>query len=567
MKRLRFIFPLMFSFALLFSACNEDKLDIPQKGVIGIDSFYETDEDAESALVAMYADFITNIGGNDGIYVPYNIVFNYCADNVLAAGEYYGDNDQFASINEFRYDAQSSVIYQMYRRLYFVIYHANLVISNFEYGESPVKDRVISEARVVRAWCHMMAAMAWGNPPLVDRVLLGADKPSNYEGGHVGLLKWCAKEAAESVQYLDERESPADKDGAVRVTKGFAWAVQGKALLYAGDYAGAKIPLRKVINSGKYALVPGEEFGNLFHLSGDGSPEKVFELNLINNSSIGDWSGKIQRSTWMEMNLWGWRSSRLVASPVMQADQGWGGLAVEESFANAFVANDGDSYRRKATIISYEEFLTELEWPSDDGDINRMTKAEKLADPNRGISNPDGLYGQCAYLQRKHIATAEDRSANSYRFNNFIITRYADVLLMYAEACAQAGDDDGSGLAALKEVQNRAGAPVSAKLTLEDVKKERNFELWMEGSRWIDMKRWNEFEKVKNAGKNIPSLKDAFFTDGEEAHRGYVTYSEPNAGKTVGFQSGKHEWFPYPYDVISINPNLKQNDGWGGSDE
>ena len=163
MKRLRFIFPLMFGFALLFSACNEDKLDIPQKGVIGIDSFYKTDEDAESALAAMYADFITNIGGNDGIYVPYNIVFNYCADNVLAAGEFYGDNDQFASINEFRYDAQSSVIYQMYRRLYFVIYSTNLVINNFEYGESPVKDRVISEARVVRAWCHMMAAMQ-GHP-------------------------------------------------------------------------------------------------------------------------------------------------------------------------------------------------------------------------------------------------------------------------------------------------------------------------------------------------------------------------------------------------------------------
>lgn len=561
MKRFRFIFPLMFGVALLLSSCSEDKLDIPQKGVIDIDSFYETDEDAESALVALYADFITNIGGNDGIYVPYNIVFNYTADNVLAAGEFYGDNDQFASINEFRFDSQSSVISQMYNRLYFVIYHANLVINNFEYGESAVKDRAISEARVIRAWCHMKAAMAWGTPPLVDNLLSSSDKPSNYEGTHEDLLRWCAKEAAESVQYLDEREGPEDKDGAVKVTKGFAWTVQGQALLYAGDYAEARAPLKNVISSGNYELVPGEEYGNLFHLSGDGSSEKVFELNLINNASIGDWSGKIQRSTWMEMNLWGWRSSRLAASPVMQADQGWGGLAVEEDFAAAFVANDGDSYRRKATIISYEEFLTELEWPSDGGDLNAMTNAEKLADPNRGIVNPDGLYGQCGYLQRKHIVAAEDRSANSYRFNNFIITRYADVLLMYAEACAQAGDD-GSGLAALQEVQTRAGAPVSATLTLEDVKKERNFELWMEGARWIDMKRWNEFEKAKDAGKNIPSLKDAFINDEEAAHRGYVTYSQPNAGKTVGFQAGKHEWFPYPYNVISINPNLKQNPGW-----
>lgn len=557
----KYIFPLLLTAVVLFSACNEDLLDIPQKGVIGIDSFYQTDEDAESALVNLYADFITNIGGNDGIYVPFNIIFNYPADNVLAAGEFYGDNDQLASINEFRFDSQSSVVSLLYSRLYYVIYHSNLVISNFEYGESAVKDRCISEARVVRAWAHMMAAFAWGTPPLVDRLLTPEEKPVNFEGTHEELIRWCAKEFGESVQYLDERKSPSDKDGAVKVTKGFALAMQGKALLNVGDYAAAKTPLKSVISSGKYALVPGEEFGKLFHLSGDGAPEKVFELNLINNASIGDWSGKIQRSTWMEMNLWGWRSSRLAASPTMQADQGWGGLAVEETFAKEFAANDGDSYRRKATMISYDEFITELQWPSDQGDINSMTRAQKLADPNRGIINPDGLYGQSEYLQKKHIVLAEDRSTNWYRFNNFIITRYADVLLMYAEACAQTNDND--GLQYLRMVQERAGSDyVSSTLTLQDVKKERNYELWMEASRWIDMKRWGEFEKAKKAGSRIPSLKDAFINDNEPAHRGYLTYSEPNAGLSVGFKEGKHEWFPYPYNVTSINPNIVQNPGW-----
>ena len=557
----KYIFPLLLTAVVLFSACNEDLLDIPQKGVIGIDSFYQTDEDAESALVNLYGDFITNIGGNDGIYVPFNIVFNYPADNVLAAGEFYGDNDQLASINEFRFDSQSSVVSLLYSRLYYVIYHSNLVIGNFEYGESAVKDRCISEARVVRAWAHMMAAFAWGTPPLVDRLLAPEEKPVNFEGTHEELIRWCAKEFGESVQYLDERKSPSDKDGAVKVTKGFALAMQGKALLNVGDYAAAKTPLKSVISSGKYELVPGDKFANIFHLSGDGSSEKVFELNLINNASIGDWDGKIQRSTWMEMNVWGWRSSRLAASPTMQADQGWGGLAVEETFAKEFAANDGDSYRRKATMISYDEFITELQWPSDQGDINSMTRAQKLADPNRGIINPDGLYGQSEYLQRKHIVAAEDRSTNWYRFNNFIITRYADVLLMYAEACAQTNDND--GLQYLRMVQERAGSDyVSSTLTLQDVKKERNYELWMEASRWIDMKRWGEFEKAKKAGSRIPSLKDAFINDNEPAHRGYLTYSEPNAGLPVGFKEGKHEWFPYPYNVTSINPNIVQNPGW-----
>lgn len=545
---------------MLFTACSEDSLDIPQKGVIGIDSFYKTDDDAKSALVAAYANFATNIGGNDGIYVPYNIIFNYCADNVLAAGEFYGDNDQFASINEFRYDSQSSVVRTMYNRFYFVIYRTNLVIDNFKYGESPVKDRVISEARVMRAWCHMMLAMAWDSPPLVDHVLTGSDKPANFEGGHNELLKWCAKEASESVQYLDERKSTADKDGTTKITKGFAWTVQGKALMYAGDYAGAKTALKNVISSGKYALVPGERFAEMFHLSGDGNEEKIFESNLINNASLGDWSGKIQRSTWMEQNLMGWRTSRLASQPTCQADQGWGGLAVEGSFASEFAANDGNSFRRKATIVSYDEFLTDpsVGWTSD---ATLTTLEQKLADNTRGVKNIDGLYGQSGYLQKKLIVAKEDRTINSYRFNNFIIQRYADVLLLYAEACAQTNDPD--GLQYLKAVQQRAGsAKVSATLTLADVKKERNYELWMEGARWIDMKRWNEFDKAKNAGKSIPSLKDALFTLNEATHRGYITYSTPNAGKQVGFVAGKHEWFPYPYSVTSINPNIVQNPGW-----
>ena len=557
MKKYKYILPLLL--VLLFTACSENNLDIPQKGIVDIAAFYKTDADAESALVAAYADFAQNIAGNDGIYVPYDIIFNYCSDNVLAAGEYYGDNDQFASINEFRFDTQSSVVAAMYKRFYFVIYHANLVIDNFKYGESTVKDRCISEARVMRAWCHMMAAMAWDNPPLIDHVLTGSDKPSNYKDGHEALLKWCAKEASEAVQFLDERKSTADKDGSVKITKGFAWTVQGKALLYASDYAGAKTALKNVITSGKYALVPGDRFAQLFHLSGDGCEEKIFESNIVNNASLGDWSGKIQRSTWMEMNLMGWRTSRLASTPKCQADQGWGGLAIEESFANEFAANDGDSYRREATMVSYNEFLTDpsVGWTSD---ATLTTTAQKLADKSRGISNPDGLYGQCGYLQKKLIVAAEDRSTNWYRFNNFIIERYADVLLMYAEACAQTNDAD--GLQYLKLVQQRAGsAKVSAALTMADVKKERNYELWMEGARWIDMKRWGEFEKVKNAGKHIPSLKDAI-NEGGATHSGHVTYSEPNASKQVGFVTGKHEWFPYPYSVTSINPNIVQNPGW-----
>ena len=87
-------------------------------------------------------------------------------------------------------------------------------------------------------------------PPLIDHVITdglpyNADKDPENPMSHEDLFKWVAKECEEAAADLDERKSPSDKDGAVKVTKGFAWAVQGKALLFVKDYAGAKAVLKK----------------------------------------------------------------------------------------------------------------------------------------------------------------------------------------------------------------------------------------------------------------------------------------------------------------------------------
>ena len=157
------------------------------------------------------------------------------------------------------------------------------------------------------------------------------------------------------------------------------------------------------------------------------------------------------------------------------------------------------------------------------------------------------------------VADLRDNTKGSWGFKNLTIFRYAEVLLMYAEACVQTDDADGLGLQCLQDVQNRAGSDyVSTQLTLEDVKKEKSFEMWLEGVRFPDMVRWGDTDGVKDNGKNIPTAYDAFFTKGEPKHRIYVEYSNPNSG-TTGFIKGKHEYFAFPFDAISVNPNLKQN--------
>lgn len=548
----KILYPILGLCAAMFLGGCEDRLDIEQKGVISADDFYQTDDDAQNALNNLYQCFAYHIAGNEGIYVALPVLFNEAGDDMLAAGNMYGDNDFGAQINEFRYDYQNEVIKNAYTGLYAVVYDANTIIDRVP-DDSPIKKRVRAEAITLRAWAHMMLAIGWDCPPLVETVLPGDARPSNYEGGHVELLRWCAEQAESVVNDLEERISPTDKVGASKVTKGMALTVAGKARLFMGDYENAKKDLKQVISSNKYELVPTDRWANLFHTSGDLCEEMIFQSNCLDNANVGDWGGKINRTSWMWIQFWNWRTDKLVSRPKFIGADGWGGHSIRADFAERMLANDGDSPRRKATFMTPDEFFYEMEWTGTEG----MTREQLETSDKIGIKDPTGLYGFGGYFAHKIVPWPEDNEKGWYGFKNLTIFRYAEVLLMYAEACAMTGDND--GLQYLNAIQNRAGsAHVSSTLTLDEVKNEKAFEMWIEGVRFPDMVRWGDTDGVVNNGKNIPSTYDAFFTKKEPKHRIYVEYSNPNKGQT-GFVKGKHEYFAYPKVTISRNPNLQQN--------
>ena len=548
----KILYPILGLCAAMFLGGCEDRLDLEQKGVIAAVDFYQTDDDAQNALNNLYQCFGYHIAGNEGVYVALPVLFNEAGDDMLAAGNMYGDNDFGAQINEFRYDYQNEVITNTYTGLYAVVYDANTIIDRVP-DDSPIKKRVRAEAITLRAWAHMMLAIGWDCPPLVETVLPGDARPSNYEGGHVELLRWCAEQAESVVNDLDERISPTDKVGASKVTKGMALTVAGKARLFMGDYENAKKDFKQVISSNKYELVPTDRWANLFHTSGDLCEEMIFQSNCLDNANVGDWSGKINRTSWMWIQFWNWRTDKLVSRPKFIGADGWGGHSIRADFAERMLANDGDSPRRKATFMTPDEFFYEMEWTGTEG----MTREQLETSDKIGIKDPTGLYGFGGYFAHKIVPWPEDNEKGWYGFKNLTIFRYAEVLLMYAEACAMTGDND--GLQYLNAIQNRAGsAHVSSTLTLDEVKNEKAFEMWIEGVRFPDMVRWGDTDGVVNNGKNIPSTYDAFFTKKEPKHRIYVEYSNPNKGQT-GFVKGKHEYFAYPKVTISRNPNLQQN--------
>ena len=571
-----------------FTSCSEDLLDIEKKGATPLEKFYKTDADAQSAMVATYDMFTQHIAGfNDGFtYCPFRFVFNLCGDDLYAAGEFFGDNDFAAELNEFRYDANSAVVKNSYYHLAYAAYYANLVINYFggDKADTQIKKQAVAEARVLRAYIQMMLTIGWYNPPFLDHLIQGSELPYNCDQDpnkpmtHEQVLDWCAQECLEAAADLPERQSPTDKDGAVVVTKGFAYAVAGKAYLFEGEskYADAAAALEKVINSGKYKLVPGSEYANLFHIEGDCNEEKIFEAN-IEACGVDQWGGYIQKTTWMEANIWNWRSDHFVSNPSASYSSidGWGGCGVPKWVADEFIQHDGtDSYRIKGTIINIDDVVYNSVYNTA---ADNLSYEEKKTSAEVGLK-ANGLYGQSFYLPLKPVARRNDLRfpGDNMRLNNFTIMRYAEVLLMYAEASLKS--NPAAALNAVNQIRTRAGIAPLTSVTLADIKAEKKIELWLEGNRWADLVRWGDTEGVKKAGQNVTQLYDkvsrapqagdenVVWENGDASNsRFYLvsTHEAINKKNTVGFKAGKHEYFPFPADDLSQNPNLKQREGAG----
>lgn len=603
--------------ALLGAVSCESMLDIPQKGVVAYENFYASDADATAAITSMYATYVDNVAATEGIDNPEQVMLNYAADDIMPAGGYATDHEPFRYFGEFTYDNANGTLKSAYERYVKVIYHANLVISNFtnenKQGvapkyESDLTKQVVAEARVMRAYIHMMMALSWERPPIVNRLQEGDDLPVQAES-QAQVLQWVIDECQKAIdsKALPVRNGKTDKDATARMSLGFAQFVAGKAAVFLNDMATARQYLSALINSGNYDLVPSKDYWTNFHIAGDGNVEKIFEPNVIDDPNYfipNGWgspaNGGIWRGRWMVANVFNWRVQAL-AGPTMVAkgNDGWNGGAIQEDFAKRFLAYDGDSPRRKACFLTEEEFLYVQDWST--STVNEGTREQKMLDDQRGIKATDGMYSHGPYFEWKHMVYTNPPailtggevyppdyiSSMGFTSNqkNFNVARYAEALLLYAEAClpenGASAAEQADGLKALNAVQERSGSIKGATtLTFANVMEEKQYEMWFESCRFHDVVRWSKqrpsevnlddiFNKSK-INQHIPTVYDAFFTpakgyeqyEGKE-HKLYTTYtSKPDALFVVG----KHEYFPFPHDYMVVNPNLKNFNGWAAAE-
>ena len=543
MKKISFVLSIA---ALVLAASCQKNLDIPQKSVLSTEDFYAnaTADDAEALIGSVYHLYwggrdVTCVNGVEKI-----MFLNSLDDNHYPGGGSFTDNaNNFQDAGNYNVTSADAAPKIMYKGIYSVIYHCNLILEKIPESSNARIQRVKAEANFLRALAMFDAVRWWGTPPLVDH-LLSQDEYYQANTPTKESIEWILatmKEAADALPAISGKGQ--QKAFGARISKHAALAYRGKVGLWYGQkfndqaiLAEAVKDLKTVIDSGLYGLV--SDMFIIERQAGDFCEEYLFEHNAGDNDGFpGDPSNDL-RHTWM-----GWPSSIQLPKEFFG---GWGWNAVSKEFGEFLAAHEGniENPRFKSTIHTYEQVLD----------------MDYAAGVTPGVKS--AVYSNAGYFTFRGVGFLSEAYEGTsppfwkwYKVNTPML-RYAEVLLLYAEAKFLVDKDaDGSGLRALNEVRRRAQIPEVAKLDYQTIKDERRAELFCEQERYFDLVRWGDAATaLANKGKT-----NYIFHGYKPGTKEWDVEAVAGSGK--GW-SDKYNLLPFPYEQTSANPNLQQNPGW-----
>lgn len=529
---------------LSLSSCN-DWLTEETPGTTKVSEFFTSLSTAEAVVNAAYVPMTWEFGTT---YYPEWYFGDIVSDDALKGGQDINDGADLRELENFKANSDNEILLQYYRAQWQGIQRANLAIDEIpttrietegDEAEKQAKyrDRYLGEAYFLRGFYYFRLARMFGGMPLIDYVIKSSNQWAQTRSTMDETLNFAIEDfkLAENLLWLKDKYSD---DELGRATKGAAQAMLLKANLYRADYlrnAGNETEAQKyfaeaakwgkeVIQSRQYSLWPN--YLDNFRLANENGRESVFEIQYAEEAT-SDYGGEGYTRGTMTTILQRSRSSAF-------GEAGWGYNRPTQNLYNEYEA--GDARRDETILIPTDE---QIETPAQEIYCGDRMLNRKYAMYNDGTNG--GIY-KLAHATRSP--------------KNNIQIRYADVLLMYAEACCESGDLP-SAKSALKEVRDRAGLsqfPYTAVIqgqtvtfndNQEDLRKairhERRVELAMEGHRWFDLTRW---------GIAKETMDTYMAGETEEAKELYGT-----------FQKGKHELFPIPSKEIDLS-GIEQNPNW-----
>ncbi len=518
MKLKYFVSGILAAGLMLAANSCQDTLDIPQHSVVSINDFYQTDDEAEEAIVAAYAQFKSVHSGGFFSFNCYQMLMNFLGGDYWSGGNNRTDGTYY-QMNEFTFDTNYGTISTLYSGLYTLIYRCNLVIERVE-GTSSVMKRAVAEAKTMRAWANFQLVTLWGTAPLVDHVL----NPDEYLQGNSEStdVLWKAIEA----DLNDAISSGAltDKTGTYRITKAFAQAMLGKAQLWQKNYSAAASTFGGIVNSNMFSL--RSDLSVVGKITEDVSAEDLFCFRSYDDPSNSG-ANNIYRGIWT-----GLRGEKYNTGTFWFYSFGYLSNPTKALY-DKFVEIEGvDGYRLNSAIATYDQMKNQY-----------------------GTTIKDGftIYDNEGYWDVRYMPRTSNGSVYRYPLPVHVM-RYNEVLCLAAEAYFMNNDKDNAAKC-INMLRTRAQAPLvsSGSLTLQNIKDESWVELCFEGLRYQNLLRWGDAETYLGHRGEIHPEIDA---------NGNVTYKTYNSAGSVGWKSGKHELLPFPQSEMMVNENMTQNPGW-----
>jgi starch-binding outer membrane protein, SusD/RagB family len=362
------------------------------------------------------------------------------------------------------------------------------------------RDKLKGEVRFLRGYLYFNLVRMYGGVPLVLRVPKDATDANTDPAFQTRApITVVYDSIIRDLQYAADKLPLKSQTGTGHATKGAAQAMLAKVYMYRGEWASVFALTDEIINSGQYFLV--NDYSKIWRQAYDNSSESIFEIQTgsFNNANLNPDLYTVCQGV-RQGGVGGWD------------DLGWGFNTPSTNLINAYEPGD---LRKEGTII----FI----------DNSGTRKGTFLWDGFR-VPSSDSVqnlyYNYKAYTSRTMEQFANPADKN--RPKNIRILRYADVLLMNAEAAVHTGLGD--PVVKINLLRERANLTPKANVTIADVWRERRVELAMEHDRFWDLVRQGNAEAVMHA-----------------------------AGKT-NFVAGKHELLPIPNSQILLSGNkLTQN--------
>lgn len=477
---------------VLFSTSCKKFLEEDPKRLVAITNFYKTEADAVSAVNAIYAYLnSTSTGSTAGVYhSTFWVMAGLASDEMINEEIFSPSNDQ---IGKFTHGPINSSIQEVWTMHYKAITIANIAIARIPGIEmdAALKTRLVNEARFLRGLLYFNLVRVFGKVPLV---LEEAEPLTPSQASVDAVYEQIIRDLTAA------KDLPLNYDvaqGRARATSGAAKSILAKVYLTLGKWQECATLCKEVINSNQYAL--WANFADAFKLSSRGGKEAIFSVGF------GDANGAIIFWEVGQFNV------RLLPPQLavegVENSQGW-----QPPTQNLYNTFDAADHRRAVTFI---------------------TRARRS----------NGIFTNFKpYIQKYWDRAAEPKANGSS--NDFPVIRYADVLLMLAEASNEL-DDVTEAYKNINIIRKRArfngtvdlsSVPDYAGLSKEAfraaVLKERRMELVAEGHRWFDLVRTKTLETLVPAAK--PGVTPA----------------------------PRHYLFPIPQREIDLNPKLVQNTGY-----